>query len=135
MSHNAFQTVKQQAEIALTYLLTLVDGTQHWLIPVDALNGVVMDDPNDRGLMTGRLYGGGSIQVPIDHIFMVEEKPYRMSWFDGQKTRSERCSEKEVERRIDQNTDKNTGEVKNIRRIEDTRNPDNRVDKDKKSLW
>lgn len=113
MSQNFFQTVQQQAEIALTYLLTLVDGTEHWLVPVDALNGVVMDDPNDRGIMTGRLLGGGSIQVPIDHIFMVEEKRYRVEVNNGQGRTSRDVSERDLERTIrEAPRDKDTGEVK-----------------------
>lgn len=113
MSQNVFRTVQQQAEIALTYLLTLVDGSQHWLVPVDALNGVVMDDPNDRGVMTGQLYGGGSIQVPIDHIFMVEEKRYRVEVNNGQGRTSREVSERDLERTIEEAPrNRETGEVK-----------------------
>jgi len=128
------QTVKQQAELLLTYLLTLVDGSQHWLVPVDAINGVVMAAPNDRGIMRGNLHDGGNIDVAISDIFMVEEKPYRVTTFTGQTTRSEKCSERRVEEIIERNTNKDTGEVKHISGIQDTRDEDNGVDRHRKRL-
>ncbi|MBF2025626.1 MAG: hypothetical protein IGS48_02505 [Oscillatoriales cyanobacterium C42_A2020_001] len=121
MTQSFIQTVQQQAEIALTYLLTLVDGSQHWLVPVDALNGVVMDDPNDQGIMTGKLYGGGEIEVAISDIFMVEEKRYRVQVDNGQGRRSQDMSEKDFNQAMDRaKRDESTGEVKTtFKRVHD----------------
>jgi hypothetical protein len=113
----------------LVYILKfLVNGEPRSVLlrPVDAANGVILDDPEDNGIMRGVTLGGCTIKIPFTHILMVE-RPFRVSTFNGQTTRSERCTEKEVQERIERNTDPDTGEVKNIRSIEDTRDPDNRV--------
>lgn len=127
MSQNFVQTVKQQAEVALTYLLTLVNGQQYWLVPVDALNGVVLDDPNAQGLMTGHLYGGGKIEIPLDHIFMVEEKRYRVQVDNGQGRRSQDMNERELNQALDRaKRDESTGEVKTtFKRVHDRKTGEN----------
>lgn len=57
-----FQTLKTQAQLVMTYLLTLVDGTQHTLIPIDP-HGTVMEMPEGEEFWRGQLLNGGQITV------------------------------------------------------------------------
>lgn len=97
------------------------------LQPVDAGNGVIMHDVDDNGIMHGLTIGGHSIQLPFQH-FLIVERQFRVTRFNGQTSRTEKASEARVEQIIEQNTDKKTGELDaSIRNIEEVDNPKNKV--------
>jgi hypothetical protein len=107
-----FETLKGKAQLVMTYLLTLVDGTQHTLIPIDP-HGTVMEMPEEGDIWQGRLFSGGQIAVPSTQVLMVEQDRYRVRINNGQGYTSREVSRHEVERTIDRAPrDQDTGEVK-----------------------
>jgi|GEM_PF-3443458 len=112
----------------MVYVLTLVVAGKErsvLLRPIDPANGVILDDVNDNGWMQGLTLAGKRIEIKFSQVLMVEQ--YRVSRFNGQTTRSQTVSAAELERIIEVNTDSATGEVKNIRTIEEKGNPSNRA--------
>lgn len=113
----------------LVYLLEfLLNGEKRWVLlqPVDAANGVILDDRDDNGIMHGLTLGGRAIEIPFTHVLKVDPQ-YKVTRFNGQTHRSERVSAEKLEKIIDRNTDKKTGEVTGIDSIEEVGNSDNRV--------
>ncbi len=107
-----FQTLKNKAELVMTWVLTLIDGTQHTLIPVDP-HGSVMDMDEDGDTWKGRLLNGEEITVPDSQVLMVERDRYRVSVNNGQGIKSMNLSDQEVERAIQEAPrNQDTGEVK-----------------------
>ncbi len=106
-----FQTLKHNAQLVMTWVLTLIDGTQHTLIPVDA-HGTVMDMDEDGDTWKGRLLNGEEITVPDSQVLMVERDRYRVSVNNGQGIKSMNLSDQEVERAIEKAPrNQETGEV------------------------
>lgn len=120
--------LKQQAQQVMTYLLTLVNGQQYILVPCDAHGTVMQETEEDSGLLHGQLWQGGTVEVPISQILMVEQR-YQVTRFTGQTSRTEKVSEAKLEQILEKNTNKETGEVQHIREIKDTQNPENRVNR------
>lgn len=105
--------LSQLVERVATYLLTLTNGKSYWLYPVDASNGVVMEEIGETGVMRGRLIAGGNVDVEIDHIFNIEEKRYRVTVNNGQGRKSMDMSDREFDKAIERaKRDEDTGEVK-----------------------
>lgn len=114
----------------MVYVLTLVIAGQErsvLLRPIDPANGVILDDVKNNGWLQGLTLTGKRIEIEFSQVLMVEQ--YRVTRFNGQTTRSQTVSAAEVEKIIEKNTDPDTGEVKNIRSIEEKGNPGNRVSK------
>lgn len=114
----------------MVYVLTLVIAGQKrsvLLRPIDPANGVILDDVKNNGWLQGLTLAGKRIEIEFSQVLMVEQ--YRVTRFNGQTTRSQTVSAAEVEKIIEKNTDPDTGEVKNIRSIEEKGNPGNRVSK------
>lgn len=106
------QTLKSKAQLVMTYLLTLVDGTQHTLIPVDQ-HGTVMEMPEGEDTWYGQLLNGGRVAVLPSQVLMVEQDRYRVSVNNGQGYTSREVSQHEVERAIERAPrDEATGEVR-----------------------
>ncbi|NJP10748.1 MAG: hypothetical protein HC866_15775 [Leptolyngbyaceae cyanobacterium RU_5_1] len=120
--------LNQQAQKVMTYLLTLVNGQQHILVPCDAHGSVMEETEEDSEILRGQLWAGGTVEVPISQVFMVEQR-YRVTIFTGQTSRTEKVSEAKLEQILEKNTNKETGEVQHIREIKDTQNSENRVNR------
>jgi len=112
----------------LVYLLEfLLNGEKRWVLlqPIDAANGVVLDDRHDNGIMHGLTLGGRQVEIPFQHILKVDPQ-YKVTTFNGQKCRTQKVDAERLEKIIDNHTNKKTGEV-DIRSIKDTSDPKNKV--------
>ncbi|MDX2241400.1 MAG: hypothetical protein NW224_12010 [Leptolyngbyaceae cyanobacterium bins.302] len=122
MSQQFFDSMRDKAEFVRTWLLTLVNGQQYILIPVDAHDSI-MDAPEDGSIRTGNLLNGGTIEVPDSQILTIEE--YEVGHRTNKGIRRETCNSDRVERIVNQNTDRSTGEVKGVQYIREKGNSDN----------
>lgn len=112
----------------LVYLLEfLLNGEKRWVLlrPIDAANGVILDDRDDNGIMHGLTLGGRNVEIPFQHILKVDPQ-YKVSIFTGNKVRTETVDAERLEKIIDGHTNKKTGEI-GVRTIEEIGNSDNKV--------
>ena len=89
MSQPFIQSVKKNAQFVMTYLLTLVDGTQYTLVAVSP-DEVMFQPGEDADHWVGRLFNGGEIKIPFANLMSVEPDRYRVTanWGgNGHKTR------------------------------------------------
>lgn len=122
-----------QHRIIPNWLLTLINGQQYLLIPVDGY-GSAMEAPEQGDIWTGKLANGGTIEVPGSQILTIEE--YEVGHRTNKGIRRETCDSNRVERIISDNTDRDTGEVKGVQYIREKSNSDNSVEQKPKGwLW
>jgi len=108
----------------------LLDGRRRSVLlrPVDAANGVILDGDED-GRMFGQTSSGQRVEIPIIHILRIDRFKVRFQAADnGRNARTEYASEKKLEKIIERRTDKETGEVKGIAEISDTKDDENRAE-------
>lgn len=125
----------------LIYLLEyLLNGkpSRTFLQPVDC-HGVIMEEVGEAedpslSIMRGKTLQGKELKIPIGAILKIEE--YTIGHRTNKGVRRENASAERVERVIEQNTDKSTGEVKGVAYIRDNNDPDNSVEQKPRGwLW
>lgn len=99
-----------------------------FLKPVDAATGSILEEvgESDDPIMRGVTLQGKEIKLPISSILKIEE--YTVGHRTNKGVRREDVSADKLDRIIDQNTDRTTGEVKNISYIQDRSDPNNGVE-------
>lgn len=120
----------RQFASTLVYILRyMMNGRERSILlrPIDASNGVIMDDIDDNGIMHGLTLGGNRIELPFKQFLSIEPQ-YSVTRFNGQTSRTEQCSEERLNEILENSTDQETGEVSSdIRDIKEIGNDSNRV--------
>jgi hypothetical protein len=120
----------EKAEFVMTYLLRLLNGQEYLLVAVSP--DEVMSIPENGDIWTGKLFNGGSIQVPEALFMSVEPDRYRVTVDNGQGHKGFNLSEKEVDKALNDYAKRNeeTGEVKTSWKSITDRKTGERIDLD-----
>ena len=126
--------MKSSLNDLLIYVLEfLLEGERRSVFcrPVDASNGVVLEETSDgSGIMCGVLLGGKTFEIPLPQILKIEQYKvtYRPGEVGGQTAKTVTVGANKVQDIIANQTDSETGEVKGIAKIQEVGNPENAVE-------